>query len=497
MIATAAPSLAPQFASLTGRAIPPDASPSEPPDPGTVPQDGPGSFDDSFERADVDAREPSAEMETAQSPPSDDQPSPGGEAGGTASEGAALTRWTAVEYRISASAAAEQAPSPDAGARVAQDAGAVTGLNDRPIIPGTDAPTTRAGPIGTQADVSAREEGSAGTIAPGTTRRADGMPTAAEMPADQIAGAPGSAQASATKEPDAAKPGHEGTGMPDARETATDGASRAGTEGPPPAHEHSGDSTTFGEAAPPAAADPGAEERNENRKGPRDRSAIGRADRTEATAAVTDATTKQTAEGNAAAATLPGANAATAAAGNDAGAATDAVITPFAGAEAGADTGAARMADRPAQGQAQLLLRHPEGGVLTAGAARQVAEMTVAARPGGVELRFEPDELGAVRLNLVTEGETVRVTVLAERPETLDLFRRNASELAAEFRALGFGGASFSFGREGRSPEGRPGFDPAALADGAAPPSAATGLGNGPTRLAARSAAASALDIRL
>jgi hypothetical protein len=182
---------------------------------------------------------------------------------------------------------------------------------------------------------------------------------------------------------------------------------------------------------------------------------------------------------------------------DDSGSAAGPMIATLSGAEATTETGTARSAERPAQGQATLVLRLPEGGGLTAGAARQVAEMTVAARPGGVELRFEPDELGSVRLNLVTEGETVRVTVLAERPETLDLFRRNASELAAEFRALGFGGASFSFGREGRSSEGRAAFDTADPAEAGAPVAAASGLGNVAMRPPGRGGGPSALDIRL
>jgi hypothetical protein len=67
--------------------------------------------------------------------------------------------------------------------------------------------------------------------------------------------------------------------------------------------------------------------------------------------------------------------------------------------------------------------------------------------PEGAEIRLAPDELGAVRLQVTLEGDVLRVAISAERPETLDLMRRHAPELAAEFRALGYGGAAFSFDR--------------------------------------------------
>lgn len=67
---------------------------------------------------------------------------------------------------------------------------------------------------------------------------------------------------------------------------------------------------------------------------------------------------------------------------------------------------------------------------------------------GGFVLRLNPAELGALRLTLVPEDGSVRVEILAERAETLDLLRRNTGELAAELRALGYGGVAFSFGQE-------------------------------------------------
>jgi hypothetical protein len=80
---------------------------------------------------------------------------------------------------------------------------------------------------------------------------------------------------------------------------------------------------------------------------------------------------------------------------------------------------------------------------------RQIATIVIAAAPGEIELRLSPDELGALRLTLVTDGDAIRVSVEAERQETLDLIRRHVSELAAEFRAMGYGSPSFTFGHSG------------------------------------------------
>lgn len=76
---------------------------------------------------------------------------------------------------------------------------------------------------------------------------------------------------------------------------------------------------------------------------------------------------------------------------------------------------------------------------------QQVARVCVTSLPGMVEVRLAPEELGALTLALDLEGEVVRVTVTAERPETLMLARRFSADLANELRAMGYGGASFSF----------------------------------------------------
>ena len=66
---------------------------------------------------------------------------------------------------------------------------------------------------------------------------------------------------------------------------------------------------------------------------------------------------------------------------------------------------------------------------------------------GPLELSLSPDELGKLTISIKQEGNFVHVTLTADRPETLDLMRRNASDLVADLRQTGFSGASLSFGQ--------------------------------------------------
>ena len=87
------------------------------------------------------------------------------------------------------------------------------------------------------------------------------------------------------------------------------------------------------------------------------------------------------------------------------------------------------------------------------GVIRQLANaatLNLAARP--VELSLDPAELGRVRLTLAVSDAGVSVSIVAERPETLDLMRRNADALAAEYRALGYADVTLSFGAAADGP---------------------------------------------
>lgn len=63
------------------------------------------------------------------------------------------------------------------------------------------------------------------------------------------------------------------------------------------------------------------------------------------------------------------------------------------------------------------------------------------------EIRLSPEELGAVRIELRTEGERAIVIVTAERGDTLDLLRRHADRLASEFRSAGYSQLDLGFGQ--------------------------------------------------
>lgn len=70
-----------------------------------------------------------------------------------------------------------------------------------------------------------------------------------------------------------------------------------------------------------------------------------------------------------------------------------------------------------------------------------------------VEVILSPEELGRVQMDFRADGDGMRVFLTAERPETLDLLRRHADQLASELRQAGYSGASLSFGQWGQ-PQG-------------------------------------------
>ncbi|MBU2992398.1 flagellar hook-length control protein FliK [Octadecabacter sp. 1_MG-2023] len=77
--------------------------------------------------------------------------------------------------------------------------------------------------------------------------------------------------------------------------------------------------------------------------------------------------------------------------------------------------------------------------------AAQIA--TVAAQSGGgtTEIALNPEELGRVKMTLTSTDAGLSVSVLAERPETADLMRRNINDLIREFQDLGYESLEFSF----------------------------------------------------
>ena len=62
-----------------------------------------------------------------------------------------------------------------------------------------------------------------------------------------------------------------------------------------------------------------------------------------------------------------------------------------------------------------------------------------------VQLALSPEELGSVRLTLHTVDSAMNISVAVERPETLELLRRNIELLASELRDLGYSNLTFEF----------------------------------------------------
>ncbi|MEH6836893.1 MULTISPECIES: flagellar hook-length control protein FliK [Falsihalocynthiibacter] len=103
-----------------------------------------------------------------------------------------------------------------------------------------------------------------------------------------------------------------------------------------------------------------------------------------------------------------------------------------------------------AQSQHQALATppqlHPD---LARSVAQQLASASIGEANRPLELALSPEELGRVKLTFSpTEGGMV-VSVLAERPETLDLMRRNINSLAQEFLGMGYDQISFNFNQSG------------------------------------------------
>lgn len=127
--------------------------------------------------------------------------------------------------------------------------------------------------------------------------------------------------------------------------------------------------------------------------------------------------------------------------------------------------------------------------------AAQISAALSRSADGATELALSPDELGHVRLRLEPDAanpDRMVVMITFERPETLDLFRRHAGELAEALRSAGYAGADIGFGQQGA---GAQGFD--RRAD---PPSGWTGdlaQPDAPPPPAPRLAAGASLDLRL
>ncbi|WP_143733016.1 flagellar hook-length control protein FliK [Pontibaca methylaminivorans] len=138
--------------------------------------------------------------------------------------------------------------------------------------------------------------------------------------------------------------------------------------------------------------------------------------------------------------------------------ATPTVVT-VTGAEAEPAVGARPADASPAPGAAPAAADPPDMAARPAALRQtvQAIEILIRQPSRSMEITLNPQELGHVRMTITHNGSGVNVSVLADRPETLDLLRRHVDQLAAEFLELGYAEVGFSFGADPR--EGRRGED--------------------------------------
>lgn len=82
---------------------------------------------------------------------------------------------------------------------------------------------------------------------------------------------------------------------------------------------------------------------------------------------------------------------------------------------------------------------------LPANVARQIVEVVNRSADRSIELRLSPAELGHVRMKMSPADTGLVVSIVAERPETLDLMRRNIEQLERALEGIGYDDVSFSF----------------------------------------------------
>lgn len=105
----------------------------------------------------------------------------------------------------------------------------------------------------------------------------------------------------------------------------------------------------------------------------------------------------------------------------------------------------------PAEGgprPAGPLLQSPQSHDLPRHVAQQIVEALQRGAGGkdrGVDLLLNPAELGRVRISLSPGDAGLTVHIIADRPETLDLMRRNIDMLAQDFQGLGYEATDFAF----------------------------------------------------
>lgn len=112
----------------------------------------------------------------------------------------------------------------------------------------------------------------------------------------------------------------------------------------------------------------------------------------------------------------------------------------------------------------------------------QIADVIRTNGDGRIDVTLRPEDLGRLSLSFSSDGASMTVALTADRPETLDLIRRNLDLLEQELRDMGYETFQFDFGSDERRGDTGDGGDPA-------PPGQATDPAEGPADGPARAPA--------
>jgi hypothetical protein len=145
--------------------------------------------------------------------------------------------------------------------------------------------------------------------------------------------------------------------------------------------------------------------------------------------------------------------------------ATASALLTEAGTDIGANTPSDALLSAPFGQQAAALPPTVTPTVAAGGPAvqhlsAQIVAGLVSPKPGVTEISLSPEELGRVKLRLQSDAQNPdRMVVMLsfDRPETMDLFRRHADQLAEIIRSAGYSGVDISFAQQGQGDQGQAG----------------------------------------
>lgn len=90
----------------------------------------------------------------------------------------------------------------------------------------------------------------------------------------------------------------------------------------------------------------------------------------------------------------------------------------------------------------------------------QIATEAGAVTSRDIEVRLDPEELGRVRITVHPRETGLFIALAVERPETLELLRKNADELMSNLQEFDLSEATIDFSQEGDSPPSDPDAEP-------------------------------------